>query len=162
MSDGVAEQTVTDDTGAFTLALGDDQEALRAKAHAFARDVIRPVASEYDRAQEFPWPVLEQAAQQGLYQWELDAQLAMDPTGLSLPILMGELFWGCAGIGLSIVMPAGAGGDPPGGHRRAARPMGAGVLRDAGRSAPGGAGRHRAQRRQRRALDPDPRPPGRR
>jgi acyl-CoA dehydrogenase len=109
MSDAVAEQTVTEDTaggGAFTLELTDEQEALRAKAHAFARDVIRPVASEYDRAQEFPWPVIEQAAQQGLYQWELYAQLTMDPTGLSLPILMEELFWGCAGIGLSIVMPA--------------------------------------------------------
>jgi acyl-CoA dehydrogenase len=101
MSDGVAEQTATEDTargGAFTLALSEEQEALRATAHAFARDVIRPVASHYDRAQEFPWPVLEQAAQQGLYQWELYAQLAMDPTGLSLPILMEELFWGCAGI----------------------------------------------------------------
>jgi acyl-CoA dehydrogenase len=109
MSDGVAEQTVTEETGregAFTLALSGEQEVLRDKAHAFARDVIRPVASQYDRAQEFPWPVIEQAAQQGLYQWELYAQLAMDPTGLSLPILMEELFWGCAGIGLSIVMPA--------------------------------------------------------
>jgi acyl-CoA dehydrogenase len=30
----------------------------------------------------------------------------MDPTGLSLPILMEELFWGCAGIGLTVVLPA--------------------------------------------------------
>jgi acyl-CoA dehydrogenase len=36
----------------------------------------------------------------------LYAQLSQDSTGLSLPILMEELFWGCAGIGLSIVMPA--------------------------------------------------------
>jgi acyl-CoA dehydrogenase len=90
----------------FSLELTDDQLALREKTHAFARDVIRPVASEYDRAQEFPWPVLEEAARQGLYGWELYAQLSTDPTGLSLPILMEELFWGCAGIGLSIVMPA--------------------------------------------------------
>jgi acyl-CoA dehydrogenase len=90
----------------FSLDLTDEQSALRDKAHAFARDVIRPVASQYDRAQEFPWPVIEQAAQQGLYGWELYAQLSVDPTGLSLPILMEELFWGCAGIGLSIVMPA--------------------------------------------------------
>src|SRR3984885_8506402 len=90
----------------FTLELTPEQEALRTKAHDFARTVIRPAAPHYDRAQEFPWPVLEQAAQQGLYQWELYAQLTMDPTGLSLPILMEELFWGCAGIGLSIVMPA--------------------------------------------------------
>ena len=61
---------------------------------------------EYDRAQEFPWPVVEEAASQGLYKWELYAELTTDPTGLSLPILMEELFWGCAGIGLSIVMPA--------------------------------------------------------
>jgi acyl-CoA dehydrogenase len=90
----------------FSLDLTDEQTALRDKAHAFARDVIRPVASQYDRAQEFPWPVIEEAAQQGLYGWELYAQLSVDPTGLSLPILMEELFWGCAGIGLSIVMPA--------------------------------------------------------
>jgi acyl-CoA dehydrogenase len=90
----------------FTLELTDEQGALRDKAHAFARDVIRPVAAEYDRAQEFPWQVVEEAARQGLYGWELYAQLSVDPTGLSLPILMEELFWGCAGIGLSIVLPA--------------------------------------------------------
>src|ERR1700733_4282692 len=90
----------------FTLDLSDEQVALKDKAHAFAREVIRPVAAEYDRAQELPWPVLQEAARQGLYQWELYAQLSMDPTGLSLPILMEELFWGCAGIGLTIVLPA--------------------------------------------------------
>jgi acyl-CoA dehydrogenase len=90
----------------FTLELTDEQAALRDKAHAFARDVIRPVAAEYDREQEFPWQAVEEAARQGLYGWELYAQLSVDPTGLSLPILMEELFWGCAGIGLSIVLPA--------------------------------------------------------
>src|SRR6201987_4556790 len=90
----------------FTLDLTDEQVELREKAHTFSREVIRPVAAEYDRAQELPWPVLQEAARQGLYRWELYAELSMDPTGLSLPILMEELFWGCAGIGLSIVMPA--------------------------------------------------------
>jgi acyl-CoA dehydrogenase len=90
----------------FSLDLTDEHTSLRERTHAFARDVIRPVAAEYDRAQEFPWPVLDEAARQGLYGWELYAQLSVDPTGLSLPILMEELFWGCAGIGLSIVMPA--------------------------------------------------------
>ena len=90
----------------FTLELTDEQQALREKTHAFAREVIRPAAAEYDRAQELPWPILQEAARQGLYGWELYAELSVDPTGLSLPILMEELFWGCAGIGLSIVMPA--------------------------------------------------------
>jgi acyl-CoA dehydrogenase len=90
----------------FTLNLTEEQEALRDTTHEFARDVIRPAAAEYDRAQELPWPILQEAARQGLYKWELYAELSADPTGLSLPILMEELFWGCAGIGLSIVMPA--------------------------------------------------------
>src|SRR5438270_4898989 len=90
----------------FTLELTDEQVALRDKAHAFAQEVIRPVAAEYDRAQELPWPVLQEAARQGRYDWQLYAQLTTDPPGLSLPVLMEELFWGCAGIGLTIVMPA--------------------------------------------------------
>src|SRR3954453_5214869 len=90
----------------FSVDLTDDQQALREKTAAFAREVIRPAAREYDQRQEFPWPVIEEAARQGLYRWELYAELATDPTGLSLPLVMEELFWGCAGIGLSIVMPA--------------------------------------------------------
>src|SRR4051794_41416989 len=91
---------------AFSVELTDDQQALREKCHTFAREVIRPVAAEYDREQELPWPVLEEAARQGLYEWQLYAELSTDPTGLSLPIVMEELFWGCAGIGLTIVLPA--------------------------------------------------------
>jgi acyl-CoA dehydrogenase len=90
----------------FTLALTDDQRALREKAHAFARDVIRPAAPEYDRDQELPWPILQEAAREGFYDWQLYASLTGDPTGLSLAIVMEELFWGCAGIGLSMVLPA--------------------------------------------------------
>src|SRR5437588_12394444 len=90
----------------FDLELTDEQQRLRAKCHTFAREVIRPVAAEYDRRQELPWPVLEEAARQGLYEWQLYAGLSSDPTGLSLALVMEELFWGCAGIGLTIVLPA--------------------------------------------------------
>src|SRR5438874_1708267 len=99
--DGYVPQSMS-----FEIALTDEQQALCEKCHTFAREVIRPVAAEYDRAQELPWPVLEDAARQGLYDWQLYAGLSADPTGLSLPIVMEELFWGCAGIGLSIVLPA--------------------------------------------------------
>ena len=56
---------------------------------------------------------------------------------------------------------AGAGGDPPGRHRRAARAVGSAVLRHARRHQARGLGGDRTERRQRRALDPDPRTPGR-
>jgi acyl-CoA dehydrogenase len=82
------------------------QHDLARRAHDFAEHVIRPVAQDYDKRQEFPWPVLEEAAQQGFYSPLFYRDLIGDPTGLSLPMFMEELFWGCAGIGLAIVMPA--------------------------------------------------------
>ena len=91
---------------AYGFALTPAHLELVERTHAFARDVVRPVAAEYDEREEFPWPVLEEAAQQGFYNPLFYRDLITDPTGLSLPLFMEELFWGCAGIGLSIVMPA--------------------------------------------------------
>ncbi|MDG4668409.1 acyl-CoA dehydrogenase family protein [Mycobacterium sp. 236(2023)] len=82
------------------------QHDLARRAHEFAEEVIRPVAADYDQRQEFPWPVLEEAANRGFYSPLFYRDLIGDPTGLSLPMFMEELFWGCAGIGLAVVMPA--------------------------------------------------------
>ena len=90
----------------FSLELTPAQHDLVARVHQFAEEEIRPVAERYDREEEFPWPVLERAAEEGLYNALFYRDLITDPTGLSLPLLMEEMFWGCAGIGLSIVMPA--------------------------------------------------------
>jgi acyl-CoA dehydrogenase len=90
----------------FSLALTPAQQDLVERTHAFARDVIRPAADYHDREQEFPWEILERAAREGFYNPLFYRDLIGDPTGLSLPLFMEELFWGCAGIGLSIVMPA--------------------------------------------------------
>ena len=94
------------DDMAFSLELTEEQHELVDRTHRFAAEVIRPVAAEYDRDQGFPWPVLDQAAEQGLYSPLLYAQLNQDPSGLSIPLMIEELFWGCAGIGLTIVLPA--------------------------------------------------------
>ncbi|MGV0837617.1 acyl-CoA dehydrogenase family protein [Mycolicibacterium thermoresistibile] len=91
---------------AFDLTPTAAQHDLAARTHQFAEQVIRPVAGEYDQRQEFPWPILEEAAAQGFYSPLFYRDLIGDPTGLSLPMFMEELFWGCAGIGLAIVMPA--------------------------------------------------------
>ncbi|WP_243060475.1 acyl-CoA dehydrogenase family protein [Nocardioides sp. SR21] len=83
--------------------LGQDHLDLREWVHQFAADVIRPAAAEWDEREEFPWPVLEEAAKIGLYSLDFIATQAFDETGLGIPITMEELFWGDAGIGLSIV-----------------------------------------------------------
>ncbi|MDI5961830.1 acyl-CoA dehydrogenase family protein [Streptomyces sp. SL13] len=89
--------------GEFALELNDDQKGVRDWIHGFAADVIRPAAAEWDEREETPWPVIQEAAKIGLYSMDFYAQAFFDPTGLGIPVAMEELFWGDAGIGLSIV-----------------------------------------------------------
>ena len=84
------------------FSLSEEQIELQKWAHEFAEKEIRPVAPDYDESEEFPWPVLKKAAQAGLYSPEIYMQAQADPTGLTLPLIMEEIFWGCAGIGLAI------------------------------------------------------------
>lgn len=87
----------------FSLGLNDDQIQIRDWVHGFAADVIRPAAEEWDEREEFPYPIVEMAAEIGLYGWEFIANAANDPTGLTMPVAIEELFWGDAGIGLSMM-----------------------------------------------------------
>ncbi len=89
--------------GEFTLELNDDQKAVRDWIHGFAADVMRPAAAEWDEREETPWPIIQEAAKIGLYSMDFYAQAYFDPTGLGIPVAMEELFWGDAGLGLSIV-----------------------------------------------------------
>ncbi|MGW0562514.1 acyl-CoA dehydrogenase family protein [Streptomyces sp. NPDC003016] len=86
----------------FTLELNDDQKQVRDWIHGFAADVMRPAAAEWDEREETPWPVIQEAAKLGIYSLDFYAQQFFDPTGLGIPMAMEELFWGDAGIGLSI------------------------------------------------------------
>jgi alkylation response protein AidB-like acyl-CoA dehydrogenase len=97
--DGYVDPVTT--TPAFDL--GQDHLDLRDWVHTFAADVIRPAAAEWDEKEEFPWPIVEEAAKVGIYSVDFIATQAFDETGLGFPITMEELFWGDAGIGLSIV-----------------------------------------------------------
>jgi acyl-CoA dehydrogenase len=84
--------------------LTEDQITTRKWAHEFAENEIRPVAPHYDETEEFPWPVIKKAAEVGLYGLEFYTEsVSNDPSGILLPIVLEELCWGCAGIGLSII-----------------------------------------------------------
>jgi acyl-CoA dehydrogenase len=87
----------------FSLALSQDQKDIREWVHGFAAGVVRPAAHEWDEKEQTPWPIIEEAAKIGLYGFEGMAQFFADPTGLTLPIVNEELFWGDAGIGMSIM-----------------------------------------------------------
>ncbi len=87
----------------FSLDLNPGVSEMRDWVHGFARDVIRPAAAEWDEREETPWPILEQAAKIGLYSLDFFAQQWLEPSGLGIPVAWEELFWGDAGIALSIV-----------------------------------------------------------
>ncbi len=87
----------------FSLNLNEDQLQIQKWVHDFAEGVIRPVAEEWDEREEFPWPVVEEAAQIGLYGVDFLMNAMGDPTGLTLPVAIEELFWGDAGIGMAIM-----------------------------------------------------------
>ena len=88
----------------FSMELNEDQVQLQKWVHGFAEDVMRPAAHEWDEKEEFPYPIVQQAAEIGLYGWEFVAEAMMnDPTGLTFPIAIEELFWGDAGLGMAIM-----------------------------------------------------------
>lgn len=93
----------TEETPDFSMALNDDQKDLQEWVHGFAEGVVRPAAEEWDEKESTPWPVIQEAAKIGLYSFESMAQFFADPTGLTLPIVNEELFWGDAGIGMAIM-----------------------------------------------------------
>jgi acyl-CoA dehydrogenase len=87
----------------FSLNLNEDQLQIQKWIHDFAEDVVRPAAEEWDEREEFPWPIVEEAAKIGLYGFDFIASAMLgDETGLTMPIALEELFWGDAGIGLAI------------------------------------------------------------
>ena len=82
-----------------SFELDQDHRDLRDWLHGFAADVVRPAAAEWDEKEEFPWPVVEEAAKAGIYSVDFIVTQALDETGLGFPITMEELFWGDAGSG---------------------------------------------------------------
>ena len=76
---------------------------MRDWVHEFAASVIRPAAADWDEREQTPWPILQEAAKIGLYSLDFFATQFFEESGLGIPVAYEELFWGDAGIGLSLV-----------------------------------------------------------
>ena len=88
----------------FSMKLNEEQLQLKEWVHGFAVDVMRPAAEEWDEREEFPYPIVEEAARIGLYGTDFMANaMVADQTGLTLPVAIEEMFWGDAGIGMAIM-----------------------------------------------------------
>lgn len=87
----------------FSMHLNDDQLQIKDWIHQFAVEHIRPHAQEWDDREEFPWPVVQEASKIGLYGFEFLMNAMADPSGLTMPVAIEEIFWGDAGIGMAIM-----------------------------------------------------------
>jgi acyl-CoA dehydrogenase len=87
----------------FSMHLNDDQIQIKDWIHQFAVEHIRPHAQEWDDREEFPWPIVQEASKIGLYGFEFLMNAMADPSGLTMPVAIEEIFWGDAGIGMAIM-----------------------------------------------------------
>src|SRR5580692_11270479 len=86
----------------FSLDLNEDQIQITKWVHEFAENTVRPAGREWDEREETPWPIIEEAAKNGLYSFDFVAQAFSDPTGLMMCLGNEEMSWGDAGIALAI------------------------------------------------------------
>jgi acyl-CoA dehydrogenase len=83
--------------------LSEEQQQLQRTVREFADNEIRPVATEYDRRETYPWEVLEKAADNGM----LAPQIPIEYGGagydvLDTAIIVEELFAADPGIGFCL------------------------------------------------------------
>jgi len=89
--------------------LTEEQEMIRDLARTIADAEIRPVAAEYDRTGEFPWPVVEKMAEAGLFGVFIDEAyggLAGDSRTMNMVLVTEELSKACGGISLAFASTA--------------------------------------------------------
>jgi alkylation response protein AidB-like acyl-CoA dehydrogenase len=85
-------------------ALTEDQRAIRELAHTLAEKEIRPVAAEYDRTAEFPWPVVRKIAEADLFGVFVDdayGGIAGASRTMNMVLVTEELSKACGGIALA-------------------------------------------------------------
>ena len=83
----------------------EEQQAIQALAREIAENEIRPVAAEYDRTGEFPWPVVKTLAQADLFRTFIPEQyegIANGTPTTNLVLVTEELSKACGGIALAL------------------------------------------------------------
>jgi len=85
--------------------LTEEQAAIRDLARTIADNELRPVAAEYDRSGEFPWPVVRKMAEVDLFRTfipeEYEGIAGGTPT-MNLVLVTEELSKACGGIALAL------------------------------------------------------------
>lgn len=89
----------------ISFRLSPEMEQLQARARRFAREVIAPVAAEYDRRGEHPAFIIERAYEEGLINLSVPREYGGGGLGaLANCIVTEELGAACAGIATTIMV----------------------------------------------------------
>jgi len=89
--------------GGFSFEMTEQQKEFQELARKFAREEIVPVAGEYDRSGEYPFPIIKRAWELGL----MNSHIPEDCGGMGLSIfdsclITEELAYGCTGVQTAI------------------------------------------------------------
>ncbi|WP_173298724.1 acyl-CoA dehydrogenase family protein [Thermanaeromonas sp. C210] len=80
-----------------------EQQKYLELARKFTREKILPVAAQYDRTGEFPWPVVEAAREIGLHCMTAPrAYGGPELDSVTISLIMEEFAYGCAGIATTL------------------------------------------------------------
>jgi butyryl-CoA dehydrogenase len=85
--------------------LTEEQAAIRDLARTIAENELRPVAAEYDRTGEFPWPVVRKMAEVDLFRTFIPEEyegIASGTPTMNLVLVAEELSKACGGIALAL------------------------------------------------------------
>jgi acyl-CoA dehydrogenase len=86
----------------MNFSLTDEQREFKDYCHRFAVEVMRPAAPKHDAEESIPWEAMKEARARGLDGVGHLQRVSSDPEGQLSAIYAEELYWGCAGIALSI------------------------------------------------------------
>ncbi len=82
-----------------SFELTDEQREMQNMVRKFVKNEIIPVAEEYDRTSEMPWPIINKAFEIGLWNFNLPAKYGgLELDHVTEAMLVEELSYGCLGI----------------------------------------------------------------
>jgi acyl-CoA dehydrogenase len=85
--------------------LTQEQQMIQQLARDFAKNEIAPVAEQYDRSHEYPWPVVKKAQELGLTSMSVPEDYGGLGLNLFDEVIVGEeLSWGCSGISTALAV----------------------------------------------------------
>ncbi|KAG9105318.1 hypothetical protein FRC07_009392, partial [Ceratobasidium sp. 392] len=90
-------------TQAVGFGLTEEQAGIQDLARKFTRENIVPVAAQYDRSMQYPWPVIKAAHSVGLLNTHIPEEYGGPGLGLlECALISEELAYGCTGIQTAI------------------------------------------------------------